>query len=130
MKKQLAEQHPILSQLSPRQRNELWHAYRAKYPNRRWEHTFFGLWLAWVLVFLVIAEIVEGLVTGFAARLIVHLFFSLGLGVVGGIMVIGSIMLPRRTAEFLGFLDGKSLAQARRTLDLSDPDGQGASDPS
>ncbi len=118
MKHQTIHQHPLLAPLSAQAREQVWHGFRAKYPNKKWANTFFGLWLAWTLWFMILAQLLEPYAGGLGGRLLLHLLLTLGVGVVGGIVVIGHFMLPRRRREFIAYLEGKTLNQVRRDLGL------------
>jgi len=122
MKHEDLQQHPLLAPLTTEAREQVWHAFRTRYPNRKWANTFFGLWLAWILWFMILAQLLEPHAGGPWGRILLHVIVTLGVGAGGGLMLVGRFMLPRRRREFAAYLDGKTLGQVRRDLGLAEPD--------
>lgn len=119
MKKEDIDNHPLLAPLTDEARDQVWHGFREKHPNRKWANTFFGLWLAWTLAFMVAAQLLEPYAGGLWGRVALHVVLTLVVGVVGGIMLIGHFMLPKRRREFAAYLEGKTLKQIQRDLGLA-----------
>jgi hypothetical protein len=101
-------QHPALQGLTQADREQIWHAFREQNPNWKWSLTFFGLWLAWCLSGMISAQFIsQKYIQGPFSIIGVHLTCTLGIGVIGGCVIIGRVMLPKRMEEFHSFLNSR-----------------------
>lgn len=60
----------------------------------------------------------QNFVEGLGARIGVHFVLTLVVGVIGGVMLIGKVMLPKRMKEFHQFLEGKDQGSVLSQLEL------------
>jgi len=112
-------EHPTLAGLSRDEREEVWYAFRDKYPNLAWGLTFFVLWAVWALTWMIVAQVVDPyLRDSLALRLFLHVICTLGIGVIGGVMLFGYFMLPNRMREFHNYLDTRSLDSVKDDLKI------------
>ncbi|MEO1857951.1 MAG: hypothetical protein ABGY95_11395 [Rubritalea sp.] len=101
-------QHPVLESFTQNDCEQVWHAFREKNPNWTWALTFFGLWVLWSMSWMIGAQYLhQKYVEGPFAAIGLHLILSLVIGVIGGVMIIGRVMLPKRMKEFHRYLDTK-----------------------
>jgi hypothetical protein len=116
MKKNKIYSHPILAPLSQNDKEDIWHAFRAKYPDWKWFFSFSGLWILWSFTFLILAQFLAESTNGLIAKILVHFIFFICIGVIGGTILIGYFMLPRRKKDFHAYLEDKTLEQIKKDL--------------
>ena len=120
MKKREIDNHPLIAPLSLNDRDAVWHGFREKYPNRAWGFVYFGMWVIWAFAFMVLAQFLDSYIDAFGWRLFMHFIVTFCIGVVGGVIVIGSFMLPKRRREYYDYLSGKTWDQVKEDLELSE----------
>lgn len=120
MKKKEIDNHPLIAPLPLNDRDAVWHGFRDKYPNRTWGFAYFGMWVIWALAFMALAQFIDTHIDSFGWRLLMHFIVTFCIGVVGGVIVIGSFMLPKRRREYYDYLSGKTWDQVKEDLELSE----------
>ena len=111
--------HPALERFDRNQCEEIWNAYREKYSDMKWSLSFFGLWLIWVLGWMIAASWFhlyldqESILRFFAPITLI-----LVVGVFGGVILVGSWMLPKRIRVFHQYLDKHDDASLSADLGL------------
>ncbi len=115
-----SKSHPLVAPLSFYERSAIWHGFRKKYPNFRWGFAFYGMWLVWVLGFMTLSSFFEKFADDLGMRILIHFIVTFCIGVIGGAVVFGFFMLPKRRKAYHEYLNGKTLDQVQEDLGLSE----------
>ena len=111
--------HPALERFDRNQREEIWHAYREKYPDMKWSLAFFGVWLVWAFGWMIAASWLHlYLDQESILRFFAPIMLFLVMGFFGGVIFAGSFMLPKRIRACHEYLDRQDDASLSADLGL------------